>query len=300
MKRWFLVFYLIIITSCQSQDKQSTKFADSINQKDLFKNLSVLASDSLQGREAGKNGQKKAARFIENKFKDFNLTPWISKNGEQVFVQKFIMHTKGVKKPFDLPMFLNKESDVDKNDLADYVETENVIGYIKGSEKENEYIIISAHYDHLGIQNDKIFNGADDNASGTSALLEIAEAFSIALKNNHHPKRSIIFAAFTAEEKGLIGSRFFVEYPTLELSNIVANLNIDMVGRNGEDFIYVVGASIVTPMLQEIIEDVNNKYVDLKLDYSLDDGVTPSSIYKRSDQYNFSRFGIPAVFFYCG
>lgn len=300
MKRAVVFLYIILFVSCRSQNSIPEKYANTIKQDDLYNYISVLASDSLEGRGTGTKGQKSAAIFIKNKFEKFGLLPWIkTKNGNSYF-QEFKMHKKGIKKPFDLPMFLWNEKEVDEDELSNYVETENVLGYIKGSEKENEYIIISAHYDHLGRYEDKIFYGADDNASGTSALLEIAEAFSIAVKENYKFKRSVIFAAFTGEEKGLLGSRYFMEYPTIEPTKIAANLNVDMIGRNGDEFVNVIGASIITPKLEELIENVNDLYVDLRLDYSLDDGSTPSSLYKRSDQYNFARFGIPAVFFYGG
>lgn len=300
MKKSFILFYFLLITSCQPQNHISDKFADTIKKEDMYNYLSILTADSIEGRETGTEGQKKAAEFIKNKFEKFGLIPWIKINGEKSYYQKFRMHKKGFKKSFDLPMFIIKEKDVNKNELDNYVNTENVIGYIKGSEKENEYIVISAHYDHLGKNYDKIFHGADDNGSGTSALLEIAEAFSEAAKNKQPPKRSIIFAAFTGEEKGLVGSRYFMEFSTVEPVKIVTNLNIDMIGRNGDDFVHVIGASMITPNLEELIENLNDKYTKLYLDYSLDDGLTPSSMFRRSDHYNFSRFGIPAVFFYSG
>lgn len=300
MKGKFILFYFLLGTSCQPQNNVSEKFADTIKKDDMYNYLSVLTADSLEGRETGTEGQKKAAEFIKNKFENLRLIPWIKINGEESYYQKFKMHKRGFKKPFDLPMFLIKEKDVKKSELDNYVSTENVIGFIKGSEKEHEYIVVSAHYDHLGKRYDEIYHGADDNGSGTSALLEIAEAFSEAVKNNNPPQRSIIFIAFTGEEKGLVGSRYFMEFPTVESNNIIANLNIDMIGRNGDDFIHVLGASIITPKLEELIENLNEKYTKLYLDYSLDEDQTYSSMYRRSDQYNFSRFGIPAVFFYNG
>lgn len=300
MKKFFILFYFIFLSCSQSQQDISSGYAATIKTDDLYDYLSVLASDSLEGRETGSLGQKKAARYIKNKFEELGLLPWIKTAEGKSYFQEFVMHKSGIRKPFGSPLFLTKRNERNREELEDYVKTENVIGYISGSEKVNEYIIITAHYDHLGKHYNKIYNGADDNGSGTSALLEIAEAFSIAVEENRRPKRSIIFAAFTGEEKGLVGSRYFVEFPTVEPVNIVANLNIDMVGRNGEGSINVIGASIITPRLEELIEEVNSKYINLHLDYSLDDGYTPSSLYRRSDQYNFSRFGIPAVFFYGG
>ena len=300
MKRKFILFYFLLITSCQPQNNISEKFADTIKKDDMYNYLSVLTADSLEGRETGTEGQKKAAEFIKNKFEKLGLIPWIKTNGEKSYYQKFRMHNKGFKKSYGLPMFLIKENDVEKKELENYINTENVIGFINGSEKENEYIVISAHYDHLGKHYDEIYHGADDNGSGTTGLLEIAEAFSEAAKNNNPPKRSMIFAAFTGEEKGLVGSRYFMEFPTVEPVKIVANLNIDMIGRNGDEFVHVIGASMITPKLEELVENLNDKYTKLYLDYSLDDGLTPSSMFRRSDQYNFSRFGIPSVFFYSG
>ena len=301
MKKLLTLLYIFYFASCSnSKDLSSARYAKTINQKDLHEYLSVLAADSFEGREAGTEGQKKAAKYVLSKFEEFGLDPVIEKNGKKTYSQEFTMHKKGRRKYSSLPLILDEKDRLSEDELENYVKTENIIGVLEGSEKKNEYIVISAHYDHIGQNYKGIYNGADDNGSGTSALLEIAEAFSIAKKNNKGPKRTIIFAAFTAEEKGLIGSRYYVENPHVQLKNIIANLNIDMVGRNGNDFIHVIGASIEDPGLEEIIEDANKQYTKLRLDYSLDAGETPSSIYRRSDQYNFSRFGIPAVFFYGG
>ncbi len=298
MRKLFALLSFVLFINCSPAEKPiSKKYADSIKQEDLKNYLTYLASDELGGREPGQEGIELAAEFIKEKYINFGLKPVINKGNS--YYQEFTMHERGRRKPFSKPMFLFDKEDKEKHDYG-YISTVNVVGMIEGSTFKDEYIVISAHYDHLGSKGERIFNGADDNGSGTSSLLEIAEAFCIAKKKGIQPKRNIVFACFSAEEKGLIGSRYFVENPPVPIENIVANLNIDMVGRNDDNSIYIIGASVETPELDEIIKESNRNSVRLYLDYSLDRGRTPSSIFMRSDQYNFAKYGIPAVFFYGG
>ena len=185
--------------------------------------------------------------------------------------------------------------------------TENVAAYIPGSEKPDEYIIITAHLDHVGIENGEIYNGADDDGSGTVAVLEIAQAFQLAFIEGSGPKRSLLFLHLTAEERGLLGSRYYVENPLYPLNSAVANLNIDMVGRldpkrpdKNENYIYLIGSDRLSQELHEVSEQANSKYVGLDLDYTFNAKNDPNSFYTRSDHYNFAKENIPVIFYFNG
>jgi len=194
---------------------------------------------------------------------------------------------------------------------ADYLDkpiwTENVLGFLKGSEKPEEIVVITAHYDHIGITNGEINNGADDDGSGTVTVLEIAEAFTAAAAKNKGPKRSILFMTVTGEEKGLLGSRYYTDFdPVFPLENTVANLNIDMVGRVDEkhegnpDYIYLIGSDKLSQELHDLSENVNNTYSNLELDYTYNDENDPNRFYYRSDHYNFAKNNIPIIFYFNG
>ena len=194
---------------------------------------------------------------------------------------------------------------------ADYldkpIETENVLGYLKGTEKPEEVLIITSHYDHVGIINGEIHNGADDDGSGTVTVLEIAEAFAEAAKKGKGPKRSILFMTVTGEEKGLLGSRYYTDTdPIFPLENTVANLNIDMVGRvddahkEASDYIYLIGSDKLSKDLHNLSENVNKTYTNLNLDYTYNDENDPNRYYYRSDHYNFVKNNIPIIFYFNG
>lgn len=183
----------------------------------------------------------------------------------------------------------------------------NVLGYLEGSDLKDELVVVSAHYDHIGIgPNGDIFNGADDDASGTTGILEIANAFSQSKKDGKGPRRSILFLAVTGEEKGLLGSDFYTRHPIFPLRNTVTDLHIDMIGRvdpahEGEpDYVYLIGSDKLSSTLHEISEDVNAKYTKLDLDYKYNDPDDPERIYYRSDHYNFAKNGIPVIFYFNG
>lgn len=185
----------------------------------------------------------------------------------------------------------------------DIVKTENVVALIEGTEKPEEYIIISAHYDHLGTHGGLIFHGANDNASGTSALIEIAKTFKEACLKNKPPKRSILFVAFTAEEKGLLGSKFFVNNSPIPLHSIKTNLNMDMLGRRDDrhqksDYIYLLGTSDISSHLKTISDSLNKLSPKLVLDYKYDQPHNP--IYGASDQASFVERGIPSIMYFNG
>lgn len=191
---------------------------------------------------------------------------------------------------------------------SDELLSENVISYIKGSTKPNEYIVISAHLDHEGVKDGEIYNGADDDGSGSVAILEIAEAFKAATEKGHGPERSIVFLHVTAEEKGLLGSRYYTDMdPIFPLENTVANLNIDMIGRTNpkresenRNYIYLIGSDKLSTDLHNLSEEVNAKYTNIELDYTYNDDNDPNRFYYRSDHYNFAKNNIPVIFYFNG
>jgi Zn-dependent M28 family amino/carboxypeptidase len=195
------------------------------------------------------------------------------------------------------------------NKLSRQLPSSNVIGYIEGSDKKDEYVFITAHYDHLGKRNDStIYYGADDDGSGTVSVLELAEAFTKAKAAGKGPRRSIVFMAVSGEEKGLWGSEYYSEHPLFPLDKTTVDLNIDMIGRidpkrkvgDSTNYIYVVGDDKLSSDLRPISEAVNKKYIKMELDYKYNAPNDPERIYYRSDHYNFARKGVPIIFYFNG
>ncbi|MCB0641872.1 MAG: M28 family peptidase [Phaeodactylibacter sp.] len=184
----------------------------------------------------------------------------------------------------------------------------NVLGFIEGSDPllKDEVVVVTAHYDHLGKRGEDIYNGADDNGSGTSAVMELAEAFAKAKAQGAGPRRSVLCMLVSGEEKGLLGSRYYVENPRFPLENTVANVNIDMIGRVDEEhaadpnYIYVIGSNRLSTELHQINEEANRQYTQLALDYTYNAENDPNRYYYRSDHYNFAEHGIPAIFYFSG
>ncbi|WP_375562889.1 M28 family peptidase [Bernardetia sp. OM2101] len=187
------------------------------------------------------------------------------------------------------------------------VETENVLGFLEGTDKKEELIVITAHYDHIGIIDGKIYNGADDDGSGTTGVLELAEAFSLAKKEGNTPRRSILFMLVTGEEKGLLGSSYYSDNPVFPLKNTVSNLNIDMIGRMDKDhkddpnYVYIIGSTMLSTELHDLSEASAKMYApNVKLDYTYNDKDDPNRFYYRSDHYNFAKHDIPVIFYFNG
>ena len=180
---------------------------------------------------------------------------------------------------------------------------ENVLGFIPG--KSDEIIVLSAHYDHIGYDNGEICNGADDDGSGTSALLEIAKAFQKANDDGITPERGLLFLAVSGEEKGLFGSKYYTDNPVIPLSKTILDLNIDMVGRKdtihtNSNYIYLIGSNRISNELHKISEQVNKKHINFELDYTYNDKNDPNRFYERSDHYNFAKNNIPVIFYFGG
>ena len=291
MKKILFLSLIALGTSCKNgalvaiKNVDPTEYMKTISADDLKKHLYTIAADSMEGRETGSAGQKKAGKYLISQYQQNQLS-----------------FPKGASDYYQAvpASFLNKKRN---NNLAD---SENIWAYIEGSEKPEEVIVISAHYDHVGVENGEVYNGADDDGSGTSALLEIAQAFQMAKKAGHGPKRSILFLHVTGEEHGLLGSRYYSENPLFPLANTVADVNIDMIGRRDalhadtNNYVYIIGANRLSSELDHISATMNQKYVGLDLDYRFNDPKDPNRFYERSDHYNFAKFGIPSVFFFNG
>lgn len=210
----------------------------------------------------------------------------------------------------------SKHVDINISSLTDTVLTQNIVARLPGSDPvlKNEIVAFGAHYDHLGVgtpvNGDSIYNGADDDGSGTVAILAMAEAFA----KGPRPKRSLLFVWHTGEEKGLWGSKYFTVFPTVPLPSVVAQLNIDMIGRSsraddtpsasesmsGRDEIFVIGSEMMSSELKRISEETNKETGKLKLNYKYDDPSDPLRLFYRSDHYNYAKQGIPIVFYFDG
>lgn len=450
MIRKYLVFYFLLITihTFAQQDPIAIKYAENITIEDLKSNLSIIASDLMEGRETGKRGQKMAAAFIASYFEELGLVapvngnyyqpvplyttgaPTVSlrvgsaelTNGEYLYAGSFetagmidmpivfagngteseiskmdlngkavmflsdpgvsvinnslvrALRDKGAKmvftaiekeddfkritntarsftggtlsltkqagqstntglfylnaqaagKVFNTSLEKLKKSAADKKldkvkpSAISYsitqsypeVRSENILGFLEGTDKKDEVLVITAHYDHIGIstrvEGDKINNGADDDGSGTVAVLALAKAFAQAKKDGKGPRRSILFMTVTGEEIGLLGSRYYTENPVYSLSSTVANLNIDMIGRrdpqhkDSAPYVYVIGSDKLSTELHMLSESTNKTYTNLIFDYTYNDEKHPERIYYRSDHWNFAKNNIPIVFYFDG
>ncbi|ALM50562.1 peptidase M28 [Flavobacterium psychrophilum] len=261
------------------------KYMNTISASDLKKHLYIVAGDEMQGRDTGTEGQKKAGRYLIEQYKSEGMSfPKGAKDFYQTVPAEFMQRQFS-------PKLGNSE---------------NIWAYIEGSEKPDEVLVISAHYDHVGMKNGEVYNGADDDGSGTVALLEIAQAFMQAKRDGYGPKRSILFLHVTGEEHGLHGSRYYSENPLFPISNTIADLNIDMIGRRDDahkdngNYVYVIGSDRLSTDLHNINEEANKKYTNLNLDYTFNADNDPNQFYYRSDHYNFAKKGIPIIFYFNG
>ena len=292
------IIFISLIFSINLFSQDNIKYSKSILQKDLEKHLTIIASDSLEGRETGKKGQKMAAEYLKNHFINIGIPPYKKNKYFQKFKVKSDRHvckcedcdTDFIKKIFK------------KNKI---IRGENVLGYIEGSDLKDELIIITAHYDHLGKHDTLLFNGADDDGSGTVAIMEIAEAFMLAKRDGKGPRRSILIMPVSGEEKGLLGSKYYTNNPVFPLRKTIANLNIDMIGRIDNmhldgNYVYLIGSDMLSKDLHNISEEINKKHIGLELDYTYNTDDDPHRYYYRSDHYNFAKNNIPVIFYFNG
>lgn len=258
MSRFHYILFVLMmcLLSCKTQKNADTDTAYDFDKEILLNHVKELASDAYQGRETGTTGGTKAKNYIISTFEKLNVQPLGNMYNQ----------------PFPMPA----DSEIEQG--------ENVIAYIEGTEKPNEYIVISAHYDHEGIKNGKIYNGADDDASGISALFAFAAYF-----KKYPPKHSVIFAAFDAEEKGLIGSFFYVENPMVEQNQIKLNINMDMISRSDKKELYAVGPQHY-PTYKPLIENTKTSgNLSLKIGHK--------EWTHMSDHAGFHKAKIPFIYF---
>jgi len=263
----------------EKYEKILIKYVDQISETELKKQLFTIAGPEMEGRNAGTEGEVRAGNYIANYYKELGIN---GPNGNyfQVIPGGTFSRVQG--------------------------EMRNVMGFIEGTEKPEEIVVISAHYDHDGIKNGELYPGADDDGSGTVAVMEIARIFREAEKKGIKPKRSILFLHVSGEEKGLLGSKYYSEHPIFPLANTVANVNIDMIGRVDKDhdeatrdFVYVIGSEMLSSDLHKAVLAANeNLGINLDMRYNTPDD--PNRFYYRSDHYNFAKHNIPSVFFFNG
>jgi len=258
------------------------KYGKTITAEELKKYLYVFASDEFEGRDTGEPGQKKAADYLKKQYEKMKIDSPIAEGDYFQEIPESCFRG-GIKA------------------------SENVLAFVKGRDKPEEVVVLSAHYDHVGIdKKGSVYNGADDDGSGTVSLIEIAEAFEAAKKDGVGPSRSILFLHVTGEEKGLYGSKFYTENPIFPLPNTVANLNIDMIGRvdkaheEDKDYVYLIGSDRLSTDLHKISEAANSLYTHLNLDYTYNAEDDPNRFYYRSDHYNFAKNNIPIIFYFNG
>lgn len=456
MKKFLTTILAVIVLTCTygqqvQNEKDARKYAETITKDDLYDDLSILASDALEGRETGERGQKMAAAFLRAHFTELGLQPPV-KSGEgggyyqnvplyksvpgdiyvkvdgnkydnfgkvvyygsgntpevttdivfagkgteadfdqvdvkdkavMIFIDNVrasqgpaeIAEKKGAKalfivsttseeeftglanqfkgwlsggrlalekpssgsKPgaffiapsvataiFNTPVDKLKEiaeNSTKKNALKrvksakitykteqkiENVNTENVLGYLEGTDKKDELVVVTAHYDHIGRNGDEINNGADDDGSGTSAVMELAEAFAKAKAEGKGPRRSMLFMLVAGEEKGLLGSAYYAAHPVFPLESTIVDLNIDMIGRidpphkDNPNYVYLVGSNRLSTELHEISEKVNKTFTQFNLDYTYNDENHPDRIYYRSDHWNFAKNNVPIIFYFNG
>ena len=317
MKKFNLFILTLFISNVFSQDI-SNKYAETITSEELKSLLYVYASDSFEGREAGTKGEILAVEFIRDFYLKNDIKP--AKGTEDYFQKMEITTPQRISLPNEIPDSVRtfmQNGDMEK--LRNYamvagvrtggekLNSINVASIIEGSHYPNEYIVITAHLDHVGIEGEDIFNGADDDGSGSMALLEIAQAFKMASLDGHGPKRSIVILHVSAEEKGLLGSEYYTDNPLYPLEDTITNLNVDMIGRtdptrdsDNDNYIYLIGTDRLSSMLHETSERVNKNTVDLELDYRFNAWDDPNRFYERSDHYNFAKNNIPVIFYFSG
>jgi Zn-dependent M28 family amino/carboxypeptidase len=275
---------LVLAPQVACSQRVPTRGEAAITEALIKRHIDVIADDSMLGRNTPSRGLDLTAAYIAAQFKRLGLKPGGDSNS---YIQRYPLGKPGAPTPRP-PAGL----DHDPNSAP------NAVGILPGTDPalRDEYIVVSAHMDHVGVNSahpkDSIWNGADDDASGTAGVLALAEAFATA-----PTKRSIVFLTVSGEEHGLWGSAWFAANPPVPIGKIVANLNLDMIGRNWKDSIVVIGQEHSD--LGATLMKVAAAHPEL--------GITPipdpwpqENFFGRSDHYNFARRGVPALFFFNG
>jgi Zn-dependent M28 family amino/carboxypeptidase len=263
LKRWVWACGAVVLGCVLMATGQETPKSSVIDSTQLLNDLRVLSADAMQGRLTGTEGAEKARAYIVERLKASGSLPFGAS--------------------YEQPFTYTPRDGTARRGI-------NVVGRIEGTREPRRYIVISAHYDHLGVRNGQVFNGADDNASGTAALFALAKYFAA-----RRPANSLILAAFDAEEGGLHGSQAFVRQPPVEAKGLILNLNADMIGRAPDDRLFVVGTAL-QPFLKPHVEAVARK-APVKLLMGHEDPRQPREDWTRdSDHYSFMQAKIPALY----
>jgi hypothetical protein len=288
-KAFSLLFFCMALHAClyaQTEFFEKINTNDTARQAHAMSYLNVIASDSFEGRNTATGGQKKAAGYIVQLL-------------ESAGVEKICRDSSGQLTWFQQWPYAKRFGD----STWYYPYSENIVGLVSAAVPSDEYVVVSAHYDHLGIRKGEIYNGADDNGTGVSALLAMAGEI-VSLREAL--KRNILIIFFSGEEKGLLGSKYYAQHPVVPMEKTYANINVDMIGRadsahqKDTGYIYVIGSDRISSRLDSLLVSVNEKYHGLYLDYTYNDEKDPNKLYYRSDHYNFAKYGVPVIFFFSG
>jgi hypothetical protein len=248
----------------------------------------------------GNGAKKEAARPVLQTFLiDRSMAERIMKQGHMSW-------KKAVRKARRPGMVIASRLQVKYAPRVENLTGENILGYVEGTDRKNELVVVTAHYDHIGKDDKEVYNGADDDGSGTVAVLEMAQAFAQAQAEGHGPRRSMLFMPVSGEEKGLLGSEWYSDHPVFPLDSTITNLNIDMIGRTdsahatSEPYVYIIGSDRLSTELDAINTRANATYTQLMLDQTFNDENDPNRFYYRSDHYNFAKHGVPVIFYFNG
>jgi hypothetical protein len=265
-----------LVTTPATERDVAARAAETITAQDMARRIGALAADSMRGRDTPSPELEKAARYLTEEFRRLGLQP---AGDEGTFIQRFPVPRRG----------------------SAAAQVPNVVALLPGADPllRDTYVVLTAHFDHVGVgapdaRGDSIYNGADDNASGTAALVEVAGAFA-ALPEP--PARSVLFLAVSGEEKGLLGSMHFARNPTVPAEGIVANINMDMISRNAPDTLIAIGQEYST--FEDVLAEVLAAHPEVGLTV-IRDPVPHEQLFFRSDQLSFIQIGVPALFFFTG
>jgi peptidase M28-like protein len=284
----FLVALEFAANMLHAQAFERLDSATAINEAHLYKNLSVLSADSMEGRMAGSPGGERARGFLVREITRIGLQP-LGKSYTMRFsaLSQFAtaLTTPPPRRVQGTP---NMSAPVRTRPT---IFGENVVGVVRGTVHPDRYIVVSAHYDHLGMRNGEIYHGADDNASGSAGILALAE-YTMA----HPPLNSVIFVWFDGEEEGLLGSEDFVRSPPVAIDKIIVDMNLDMIGRSVHGDLNIVGARNY-PVMQPFIDTIASiGLVNVHQGYEGANGDTLPDLTYRSDQGPFAKRKIPFIF----
>ncbi|MEI6753886.1 MAG: M28 family peptidase [Paludibacter sp.] len=298
MSKYISIFLVFISSVCYGQNKQYLKLIEKVSLDSLRKYEYKLASGEFSGRLTNTSTGLLSSNYISNCFKNNGLKGAFE-NGKS-YSQKFLTDVKN--------QTAIGTQEINSNFLA-----QNIIGILPGKNQKQGHLIITAHYDHMGIVDNEILYGADDNGSGISALIEVSRILSAASKQGIRAKRTIVFLSTDAEEKRLLGSDYYVNNPILPIKDVFCNVNFDMIGRidsihlvskNLNNYIYCIYKDTTNQVLNDsYLNNLNEKYTQLILDERYEneaESIAPYSLITRSDHYPFMKKGIPSIWFFSG